>query len=470
MDDFQAAASLCAEAIEQAEGHDRIVAQTNALLSELSANGGDPAKAVAHAEQAVSFAESSGDLGLLAEMLAVSGMMALFNGEGAQLETMERAASLEEHAEGASSYSMPSTSLGSQLFWSDLLDEGRPLLERSLRRATERGEEFDRGALLFHLAHLEWEAGNVAVARSYTRDAIALAGQLVDDQADSYMLWLQAYVAARTGDLDRARSFADAAIEVAERIGDQFIVAFSNVILASVELWTGDPAAAHLRLPGIREALLGGGRGFVGSLTIPFWSCDIEALIAIERLDPAQSIQADFAERAAGAGNPNAIAVARRCGGLLMAARGDVHGAIEAMQLALTEHAVRPLPLEIGRTLVEKGTLERRARRKSAAKHSLEEAIGVLEPLEAGMWLSRARDELGRIGMRKAAAAEGLTPAQTRVAELAAAGMTNREIGAALYMSVRTVESHLTKIYGVVGVKSRAQLAAVLAAKMPTEQ
>jgi DNA-binding NarL/FixJ family response regulator len=59
---------------------------------------------------------------------------------------------------------------------------------------------------------------------------------------------------------------------------------------------------------------------------------------------------------------------------------------------------------------------------------------------------------------------EGLTPAQQRVAELAAAGMSNREIAGELFMSLRTVEAHLTKIYWELGVKSRAQLAAAMAA------
>ncbi|MGO9977521.1 MAG: helix-turn-helix domain-containing protein [Solirubrobacteraceae bacterium] len=83
------------------------------------------------------------------------------------------------------------------------------------------------------------------------------------------------------------------------------------------------------------------------------------------------------------------------------------------------------------------------------------------------MWVSRARDELRRIGLRRPAVTDGLTPAQERVAELVAAGLSNREIASALYMSQRTVEAHLTKIYREVGVRSRAQLAATLAPSGP---
>ena len=66
---------------------------------------------------------------------------------------------------------------------------------------------------------------------------------------------------------------------------------------------------------------------------------------------------------------------------------------------------------------------------------------------------ARARDELARVGLRRPVITEGLTPAQQRVAELVAAGMSNREIAATLYMSVRSVEAHLTKAYRELDVK-----------------
>jgi DNA-binding CsgD family transcriptional regulator len=124
---------------------------------------------------------------------------------------------------------------------------------------------------------------------------------------------------------------------------------------------------------------------------------------------------------------------------------------------------MRPIPVELARTMLEKGSLQRRAKRKSAAKQSLEEALAILEPLGAALWVARARDELGRIGLRRPAGGEGPTPAQQRVAELLATGASNREIAGMLHMSLRSVESHLTSLYRQFGVRSRAQLAAKLA-------
>jgi DNA-binding NarL/FixJ family response regulator len=113
--------------------------------------------------------------------------------------------------------------------------------------------------------------------------------------------------------------------------------------------------------------------------------------------------------------------------------------------------------------LVEKGSIERRAKRKSASKQTLERAVEMLEPLGAEIWVSRARDELSRVGLRRARVTEGLTPAQSRVVELVVAGSTNAEIARELHMSLRTVESHLSRIYQEHGVKSRGQLVAALA-------
>jgi DNA-binding NarL/FixJ family response regulator len=66
--------------------------------------------------------------------------------------------------------------------------------------------------------------------------------------------------------------------------------------------------------------------------------------------------------------------------------------------------------------------------------------------------------------LRGATAGEGLTPAQQRVAELVTAGLSNREIADELYMSLRTVETHLTKVYRELGVRGRAQLIATMSA------
>jgi DNA-binding CsgD family transcriptional regulator len=450
------------EAIEQAAEHDRLAAQCHFQLVEVSLNRGDGESATRHSEAALWRAEKSGDPGLLAEILAQRGLAAFFSGAGIQHEVMQRAVALEQADDERSPYSRPSTQLGFQLLWSDDLDAARPRLERAVRRASERGEENDRAGLLFHLAHLEWEAGRVERAQRLTADVIEARAQLADAQTDSYVLWLRAFSALHGGDLVEARSRALEAMEVATGLGDHFIASFSSAIVAATDLGSGNPAAAHARLPELRDGLMAGEGGFVGSLTLPFWSLDIEALIALGSLDEAASVLAHLSARARGASNSNAVAIAHRCEGLLWAARGELPAAIAAMDAAVQAHALRLLPLELGRTLLEAGTQQRRLKRKGDAKRSLELALSTLEPLSAARLIARARDELGRIGLRRSTAGAGLTPAQRPVAERVVAGKTNREIGAELFMSLRTVESHLTVVYRHHGVRSRAQLVAAM--------
>jgi DNA-binding NarL/FixJ family response regulator len=84
-------------------------------------------------------------------------------------------------------------------------------------------------------------------------------------------------------------------------------------------------------------------------------------------------------------------------------------------------------------------------------------ALADFEQVGARTWVEKARSELGRIGGRTRA--EGLTPAERRVAALVAEGRTNREVAAALVLGERTVETHLSHIYAKLGVRSRTELA-----------
>jgi DNA-binding NarL/FixJ family response regulator len=100
---------------------------------------------------------------------------------------------------------------------------------------------------------------------------------------------------------------------------------------------------------------------------------------------------------------------------------------------------------------------QRRAKQKRAARESLQRALVLFDELGARLWAAKARDELARIGGRRSPAKE-LTETEQRVASHAAEGLSNKEIAATLYMSVHTVEAHLSRIYRKLGVRSRTQL------------
>ena len=160
--------------------------------------------------------------------------------------------------------------------------------------------------------------------------------------------------------------------------------------------------------------------------------------------------------------SPWGAAIAERCRGLVAAAAGDIPAAVAALERALAHDESALRPFERGRTLLVLGRVQRRAKQKAAAKQSLEQALEQFEILPAPLWSERAREELSRIGLRRAAPGE-LTENERRVAELAASGLTNREVAARLFMSPKTVEANVARAYRKLGIHSRAELGARLA-------
>jgi DNA-binding NarL/FixJ family response regulator len=116
------------------------------------------------------------------------------------------------------------------------------------------------------------------------------------------------------------------------------------------------------------------------------------------------------------------------------------------------------MPFERARTLLALGLVQRRAKRKRAAREALEQALATFEQLGARLWAEKARAELARISGRPAATGE-LTETERRIAALAAEGLSNKEIASALFVTPKTVGTQLSRIYRKVGVHSRTELA-----------
>jgi DNA-binding CsgD family transcriptional regulator len=468
-DDYEFVASMLDQALVDAGDDDQLRTEIEVVYVNSAVNLCDYRGMLRHAEAAVVSAERLGEPGPLASALAAMGAALHHCGRGVQHDLFTRAIELER-SEPRSNFMfyLPSAVYGAALRIDDDLDAARPLLEQAVNRLRQAGEDSELTPMLMRLSRLEWSAGNPFASERLLAEAADSAAQQGDDEMNSWVAALRGDIAASRGQLDHARRHVEEVLTLASRTGDLQEQRDGFLSLANIELWSGRPEAAHELLAPRRREVIEHGSWYVSERMPYLWSSDIEALIALNRLDEAQQVLGDFLERATAYQNPHAVAIAWRCEGLVLAARGDLGRAIDALDIALAEHARRCLPLELGRTLLEKGSVERRAKHKTAAKETLERALSVLEPLGAEIWAARARDELGRVGLRRAVVSEGLTPAQERVAHLAAAGSTNREIAQTLYMSGRTVEAHLTKIYRELGIRSRAQLAAALSSTART--
>jgi DNA-binding CsgD family transcriptional regulator len=270
---------------------------------------------------------------------------------------------------------------------------------------------------------------------------------------------LRALAEADLGLVEQARASAGEALEEADALGDHEFAALALGVLGRLELAVGNVEAAvgYLRdLPGDLLA-----RGYRDP-TVPLWADAIEALIAADELEQARRYLESYEENAERAESPWGRAAASRCRGLLVAHEGDLAAAFAAFERSLHELEGLPYPFERGRTLLCLGTVRRRAQEKRAAREALEQALAIFEELEAPLWAEKARAELRRISGRRPADEE-LTETERRVAELAAQGRTNKEIAAELFMGVSTVESHLSRVYRKLGIRSRSRLGARLA-------
>ncbi|TML70260.1 MAG: helix-turn-helix transcriptional regulator [Actinobacteria bacterium] len=118
----------------------------------------------------------------------------------------------------------------------------------------------------------------------------------------------------------------------------------------------------------------------------------------------------------------------------------------------------------VGREAAAHSRMQRRFKKWAAARASLEGAAGVFGSLGCSGWAEQARGELHRVSARRPTSAGSLTESEERVARLAAAGLSNKEIAAQLVISVHTVEKHLSHAYQKLGVRSRSRLAARLSA------
>jgi DNA-binding CsgD family transcriptional regulator len=427
---------------------------------------GDTRGAAQHARAAVEAAELTGDSFLVADSLSRMAAFDFYLGEGLHAGLMERAAALAASAGAAPAERGPMLDVGviwgAMLKWSDDFGAARVKLGGRCRRAAEIGDDSSLPFVLYQLSELECWAGDWDRARQYAEEACRVALESEQVAVLPAALYARALVDTHLGRIESARADAEEALALAARTRNVPVALEARSVLGLIELSQGNFERTHAHLGPVAEAMAAMEVAEPG--VVRFWANEIEALIGLGELDKATAGVAQLEERGRSLDRPWALATGARCRGLLEAARGDLGAADRALERALKEHERLPMPFEFGRTLLVQGTIRRRARQKRAARDSLERAVEIFERLGAPLWADKARAELRRIGLRPPAPS-GLTPSEERVAELVAAGHTNREVADALFISVKTVDSNLSRIYRKLGVRSRTELAR----KLPAE-
>jgi DNA-binding CsgD family transcriptional regulator len=294
-----------------------------------------------------------------------------------------------------------------------------------------------------------------APASAESGRSLELCDELAQPGHRPEILGILAIVAACRGDAAACRNHADAALEAAERHGQQWVRLIALRACGLLALGQGDLVAAV----GLFEQLVAVplARGLRGPTVVSLPDL-VEALVRLGRREEAASQAAGFERRVTDVPDLRVPALVTRCRALVDT--GPDAGM--AYRQALVHHQGDPDSFVIARTQVLYGEWLRRQGERRSARTELDAALEIFEKYGAAPWAERARGELrasGAVLRSRPQAGLELTEAELRVALLAGDGLTDREICGQLYLSPKTVEFHLGRVYRKLGVRGRTELA-----------
>ena len=353
---------------------------------------------------------------------------------------------------------------GHVLAWIEDWEGARRTFDRMVSTARRAGAVTMLPHPLAVVAEFELRCGRIAAAYSAAGEAVEISADIGEAVQGSIGMVALARIEALLGLVADGRAHAAAALEAADRLGLTAMQDYASGALGMLELSLGRPdrALAHLETCSRFERDTG-----VGLPNVVLWNGDlIETYVRLDRHDDAARELEHLDAQATATGIRWAAAVAARCRGLL--ATDDEYPAMFARAIEL--HGAED-PYELGRTQLCFGRRLRHSRRRAEARVALGQAAALFDALGAGLWAEQSRIELRASGGTPSTTRVGptgsLTPQELHVALTVAAGATNKEAAAALFISAKTVEFHLGHIYRKLGLRSRSELARHLVQQTP---
>jgi DNA-binding CsgD family transcriptional regulator len=455
-DSFLDAAELCRQAVADCadESVFLVAAMTTLAFAEL--NTGQPDVALATAERAVAVAERVDLPDALGRALGMRAIMRFMNGEGVSPTDLSRAAALEDLDAPMPIALRPSLQITLLRGWTGEFAAARDTLAQIARRCDAAGEEGELLFISFQMVIFDTWLGDLQQAADTADNALRRARQLGGDAALFVALAMQATVAAYQGRVEDARAHIQGALTAGVGSGYVLMMAWVVAVHGFLELSLGEPAKALAAVEPLLPMVQVAPR-YTEPIGAGFVPDAVEALINSGRLDEAEGLVELLEANGARLDRAWMLALGTRCRALLCAARGDVAGAVTHAKAALAHHDRIDMPFERGRTLLVLGRLERRLRQWRAAAATLTEALQMFERTGTPLWAAQARLELDRRSAGRSRS-PGLTPTERRVAELAATGLSNQDIAAKLFVTRKTVEVNLSRIYRKLEIHSRTEL------------
>jgi DNA-binding CsgD family transcriptional regulator len=454
------AEDLCQQALAESGGDPAIDIRAQLSLGVQRLYQFDTSAVHRHIDAAVELARQLGDPTLLCVALTHASFAAvLLPGGGDPTAALDEALQLEGEL-AARPLPIAMSASCYQAIWRMCVEELEPArseLERLLDLAVAWGDEGSQAQILSFLGILETRAGNWARARQLLQASLELAELMEFSQGAAEKRGWLALLQAQQGELDAARSNTTQGLQTSSAIGDKIGIVVHHAALAHVALSGDDPATVLDHTRQIRET-------FPTGLDPPIWldfeGDELDALISRGNTSDAEQLVDSLTRRVRRHPRPTWNTWIVRATTVLAASEGNL-AAVDTLNRLLDDNDLAAPPFEIARTLLAKGQIERRAKHKAAARDALQQAAQTFQQLGATVWAQKARGDIERLGLRHGR--DELTETERRVAHLAAAGKTNREIAAELFISRRTVETNIARAYTKLGVTNRAALATQLA-------
>jgi DNA-binding CsgD family transcriptional regulator len=405
------------------------------------------------AAAAIQQAQATGIPVLVRGVMAADGLLAVLAGEPGAGDQLRAAIALPGFADNPVPYESPESALAAWHIWRGEHRPARDLLQSVLAAAERTGS----GRCLFSahvaLAYAEWLAGDWAASSAHVKEAARWNRESGYDREWQLAL-VKSLVLAGRGDMAEARAVAASGLRESEAQREWDTAAGCRYVLSMTELSLDDPVAALRWLDPVSDMPRPGGIGEPGCC--PFIPDLIEAWAKTGHLTAAADRLGWLEDAARRLDHPWARITSGRAAAVLRMAHRDPAGAVDAVASVIGAARACQLPFELGRCLLVLGTAQRKARQRREAAGSLDEAAAIFGRLGARPWQELVAAQRARLAPGRD---DDLTPSERRVAELVASGHSNPEIAASMFISVKTVEANLTRIYRKLSLRGRVDLA-----------
>jgi DNA-binding CsgD family transcriptional regulator len=345
------------------------------------------------------------------------------------------------------------------LLWAERYDAAQALADAAVAEAQASANGIHLPAVMSQRAWLALRRGDLTAAEADARAVLEAPGPPAPPILRNRAISVLVDVLVERGDLQEAeRIFETVPADLAGTAVTAHVLRHSRGRLQFAQGHFGE-ALGDFRAAG--EVTIGGVAP--SPCYLPWRSDAALAILALGEPDAARRLSDEEVELARAFGAPRALGVALRAAGIVV---GGQDG--EALLREAIEVLVGPdTRLENARAQADLGALLRRRNQRAEARHPLRQAIDTAHHLGATALAERAETELRSTGAKprrvRLTGLEALTASERRIAELAASGLTNREIAQTLFVTDRTVEGHLTHVFTKLGVKTRTALPVALA-------